>query len=188
MKKKITIAKSIIISLIMFGSVLAQADILTPIAVSDAASTVALKKEAQSVGPDLFTSSDYKPGLLHHMVLFRYKADVTQVQKEQVKQKFLDLANLCVRDGDRYITSIETGVQNSGEGADQGLEQGFIVTLRSRGDRNFYVGGPIIDTSTPDLQKANSAYFDPHHQAFKAFVGPLLDGVIVFDMTIQDRQ
>jgi hypothetical protein len=32
-----------------------------------------------------------------------------------------------------YITSIETGLQSSGEGADQGFEQIFLVTFKSEG-------------------------------------------------------
>jgi hypothetical protein len=35
--------------------------------------------------------------------------------------------------GQPYITSIETGLQNSGEGADQGFEQIFLVTFKSEG-------------------------------------------------------
>jgi hypothetical protein len=75
--------------------------------------------------------------------------------------------------------SIESGKANSKEGADQGMTQGFIVTFKNESDRDYYVGKPF------------SADFDPAHESFKQFVGPLLsvdangkiDGVYVFDFT-----
>lgn len=68
--------------------------------------------------------------------------------------------------------------ETSGEGADQGLEQGFIVTFNSEGDRNYYVGQPVV---------TDSGFYDPKHQAFKDFVGPLLASTaaaLVFDFTV----
>lgn len=136
-----------------------------------------LKQELAQVGVDQFTSSRYKPGTVRHIVLFRYAAHVTQEQKDEAKRKFMALQTLCKRDGHKYIVSIDTGGEISGEGADQGLEQGFIVTFRSQGDRNFYVGQPVV---------TDSNFYDPHHQAFKDFVGPLLDqnGALVFDFAV----
>ena len=54
-------------------------------------------------------------------------------------------------------------------------EQGFVVTFASAGDRNYYVGEPVI---------SDSRFIDPVHADFKAFVGPLLapGGVLVFDV------
>jgi hypothetical protein len=112
-------------------------------------------------------------------VLFRYAETVTAEQRLEAKRRFLTLQSECVRDGHPYIVSIETGAQSSGEGADQGLEQGFIVTFASEGDRNFYVGRPIV---------RDAAYFDGAHQTYKDFVGPLLapGGVVVFDFVVED--
>ena len=123
-------------------------------------------------------SPHYKTGLIRHIVLFRYKDSVTAPQKREVIKRFLALKYLARRDGEPYIVSIDTGKQNSGEGASQGLEQGFIVTFKSQGDRNYYVGTPVV---------TNPAYFDPAHQKFKNFVGPLLDknGALVFDYKIE---
>lgn len=136
-----------------------------------------LKQELAQVGVEQFTASDYKPGTVRHIVLFRYASTVTQEQKDEAKRRFLQLQSLCVRNGHKYIVSIETGGEISGEGADQGLEQGFIVTFRSQGDRNYYVGQPVV---------TDASYYDPHHQAFKDFVGPLLDqnGALVFDFSV----
>lgn len=52
---------------------------------------------------------------------------------------------------------------------------GYIVTFSSVADRDYFVGRPFHYP------------YDPHHDAFKQFVGPLLDkedGVIVFDFTV----
>lgn len=127
-----------------------------------------------SIPEETFTSSHYKAGLVRHIVLFRYASNVTAFQKNQIKARFLNLKNTCLRNGRPYIVSIEAGSQNSFEQADQGLEQGFIVTFNSQGDRNYYVGHPVV---------ADEKLVDPAHDAFKKIVGPLLDnnGVIVFD-------
>jgi len=139
-----------------------------------------LKSELAQVGIAQFTDHDYKPGTIKHIVLFRYLDTVTQEQKDEVKRRFLALQKLATREGKPYIVSIATGLQNSGEGVDQDLEQGFIVTLRSEGDRNFYVGQPLIN---------DSHFYDAAHQDFKNFVGPLLHqdplGVLVFDFKIE---
>lgn len=136
-----------------------------------------LNQELEDVGVVRFTASDYKPGVVRHIVLFRYVKSATPAQIAEVKSRFLALRTLARRDGKNYILSIETGSEISGEGADQGLEQGFIVTFRSQGDRNYYVGQPVV---------TDSNFYDPAHQAFKDFVGPLLDqnGALVFDFAV----
>jgi hypothetical protein len=136
-----------------------------------------LKQELEQVGVERFTASDYKPGVIRHIVLFRYKVSVTNSGKAEAKNRFLTLKTLAKRDGQTYIVSIDTGDNISGENTDQGLEQGFIVTFRSQGDRNYYVGRPVV---------TNSNFYEPTHQAFKDFVGPLLDqnGALVFDFTV----
>jgi hypothetical protein len=136
-----------------------------------------LQQDLQTVGVQEFTSPDYKPGLIRHIVLFRHAPGVTDAQKEEAKTRFLALQDLCIRNGERYIISIDTGSNISGEGASQGLEQGFIVTFKSQGDRNYYVGQPVV---------MNPNHYESAHQAFKDFVGPLLDtnGSLVFDFAL----
>ncbi len=141
-----------------------------------------LRETADRIGAEKFTARNYHPGLIRHIVLFRYTDTVTPRQKEEVKARFLALKDLCRRSGKRYVVSIETGAQNSGEGVDQNLEQGFIVTFRSEGDRNFYVGKDIVK---------DERFIDPAHDEFKKFVGSLLHepvnptGVLVFDFTVE---
>jgi hypothetical protein len=127
-------------------------------------------------GAATFTARDYRPGLVRHVVLFRYRDDVTDQQKGDVQRRFRDLAASVRDDGARYILSVDAGSQRSGEGAGAGFEDGFVVSFASEGDRNYYVGTPVVD---------NPAHYDPAHAAFKKFVGPLLaesGGALVFDI------
>ncbi|UTL85631.1 Dabb family protein [Serratia marcescens] len=139
-----------------------------------------LSQQRQSIGSDVFTSSDYKPGLLKHIVLFKYKENVTQAQRDAVTSRFISLKRSMRPGADApYILSIVEGVQNSGEGMDGGFEQGFIVTFKSEGDRNYYVGKPLVDSEGD---------YDEAHDAFKQFVAPLLsddNGVLVFDFSLR---
>ncbi|WP_028032436.1 Dabb family protein [Chelativorans sp. J32] len=138
-----------------------------------------LDKEISEVGVSTFTGADYKPGLIRHIVLFRYKDGTTAEQRQEIRDQFMALAKKATRNGKPYIVSIESGAQNSGEGVSGGFEEGFIVTFSSEGDRNYYVGTPVV---------TEPKFFDPQHQKFKEFVGPYLadSGVLVFDMRITD--
>jgi hypothetical protein len=52
---------------------------------------------------------------------------------------------------------------------------GYISTFSSVADRNYFVGRPFYFP------------YDPYHDSFKQFVGPLLaatDGVFVFDFSV----
>ena len=132
----------------------------------------------KEIGSNAFTSHTYNPGNIKHIVIFKYKDSVTPKQKKDVIQRFLHLQK-SKRPGEKspYIVSIITGSQNSGEKASMGFEQAFIVTFCSEGDRNYYVGTPVV---------SDPAYYDRNHAEFKKFVAPLLadnNGVLVFDFT-----
>lgn len=130
--------------------------------------------------PSVITDPDYKSGIIRHIVLIRYKESVTDAQKQVATERFMNLANTARRNNEPYVISIETGHQNSLEHLDQNLQQAFIVTFKSEGDRNYYVGSPII---------TDPEYIDASHEDFKKFITPLLveDGVIVFDYRVSDR-
>lgn len=124
---------------------------------------------------DNFTAADYKPGTVQHIVLFAYRDSVSPKKIMEVRERFLALKHLSKRNGKPYILDIQAGAQNSGEGVAHGFQEGFIVSFRSEGDRNYYVGSPVV---------TDPRFFDPEHEKFKEFVGPLLaekDGVLVFD-------
>ncbi|NDF62396.1 MAG: Dabb family protein [Synechococcaceae bacterium WBB_3_034] len=80
--------------------------------------------------------------------------------------------------GDRYLIGIETGPQTSGEGADKGLNQGFIVTFKSEGDRNYYVGMPVVH---------DPAYYDQAHQEYKDFIKSFVSNALVFDFPVEHQ-
>lgn len=120
---------------------------------------------------------------VRHFVAFRFKAAVSAQQRAEVRRRFLELRRSArAADGKPYILAIEAGDADSPEGLDQGMTQGYLVTFRTRADRDYYVGRPKF---TP---------YDPAHDAFKAFVGPLLEadaagrpGVFVFDYSTGRR-
>ncbi|MGP2734209.1 Dabb family protein [Serratia bockelmannii] len=139
-----------------------------------------LSLKVKEIGEKKFTEGTYNPKILKHIVILKYKKSVTEKQKDVTKRRFLQLQK-SRRSGEKnpYILSIITGAQNSGEKANMGFEQAFIVTFRSEGDRNYYVGSPIVN---------NPAFFDKQHDAFKKFVGPLLvenNGALVFDFNVE---
>ena len=117
----------------------------------------------------------HRPGDLVHIVLFRLRDDATDADRREVDRRFRALAD-TERDGRRYIRRIRSGPQISPEGQGHGYQLGFVVEFDSEGDRNWYLGRPFV---------AEDADFDPEHDAFKQFVGPLLapeGGVLVFDL------
>ena len=139
--------------------------------------------EVRSTEAKKLTATNYKPGIVRHIVSFKFQPTVTQAQIDNVIQRFLQLKTEGLRYGRTYIKSIEVGSANSFEGADQGKQITFIVTFKSQGDRNYYVGQPLISENDTD-------YYDSAHLGFKRFVGPLLatpvvpEGVFVFDFTV----
>lgn len=136
-----------------------------------------LQQTVQTIGAEQFTNSDYNTGTIKHIVLFRFKPDVTQSQIKRIAEEFNNLQQHCRRDGKTYIQSIIYGEQMSGEGAGHGFDLGFIVTFESEGDRNFYVGEPLIN---------DPRFYDMAHHKFKKRITPLLEsqGALVFDFLV----
>ena len=123
------------------------------------------------------THPAYRPRIIRYFVSFKFKAGTSDQQIQNVKERFLALKQQCLRNGANYIKSIETGYANSFEGADDGMQIAFLVTFQSEGDRNYYVGQPLISDLQPE-------FFDAKHLEFKKMVGPLLEttgGAFVFD-------
>lgn len=135
----------------------------------------ALRQELADVGAEVFTSRGYLPQLVRHIVFFRYRPEVTAVERDEIARRFRALAATRRADGATYIVSIEAGLQASGEGAGQEFDLGVVVTFSSVGDRNYYVGSPVIE---------DARFFDGSHDEFKRYAAPSLDsaGVQVFDI------
>ena len=116
---------------------------------------------------------------IQHIVVFRYRADVTAETKADYAARFLALKDSAKRDGHPYIVSITGGKAISKEGFDQGLEQAFVVTFKNEADRNYFVGAPYSET------------MDPAHKALVQVVVPRiavddagkLAGIFVFDFS-----
>jgi len=138
--------------------------------------TEQLRAELEHVGVERFVASDYKPGRVRHIVLFRFKDTVSEIERAEVTQRFLAL-QYSLRQGKPYIVSIERGVQTSGESAGRDYQQAFLVTFRSEGDRNYYVGRPFVH---------DASCLDTQHDRFKDDVARFLapDGVVVFDYVV----
>ncbi|WGV98259.1 Dabb family protein [Vibrio sp. YMD68] len=132
------------------------------------------------------TTPNFEKGLIRHIVLFDLKDDVTDVEKQEIVNRFLALRK-STRDGKQYIHNIEAGSQNSSrEGQGKGYDLAFMVSFLSQSDLNYYVGTPAI---------SSAQFYDKNHQKFKEFVGPYLKveknpggkdkvGVLVFDYTV----
>ena len=120
-----------------------------------------------------------KPQRIEHLVLFKFKPDITPTEKQEVINRFMALKN-SLKNGKRYH-NVEYGFQNSKEGLTQGLEIGFRVTFSSEEDRDYYVGKPSLTLA---------GTYDQDHDDFKNFVGPYLDpnqGVLVFDYNSNEK-
>lgn len=139
-----------------------------------------LAQDNHLVGVARFTASDYEPGVVRHIVLVRFKPGVTAAQRQTIIQAYLDLQKQSLRNGKPYIQSIETGPQISGEGAGHGYEQAFITTFSSQGDRNYFIGTPVV---------TDAHYYEAAHATFKKIFKPLLakDGLVSFDFAAQSN-
>lgn len=137
-----------------------------------------LIQDKHKVDVATFVSPAYKPGLVRHIVLFRYRESITQQQLDEIQHLFLALKTTAQRQGHPYIRTIETGKQISGENTGHGMEQAFIVTFNSEGDRNYYVGTPVVK---------DPAYYDAAHADFKRHVAPYLSDILVFDYAVEAK-
>uniref|UniRef100_A0A914C2U2 Stress-response A/B barrel domain-containing protein n=1 Tax=Acrobeloides nanus TaxID=290746 RepID=A0A914C2U2_9BILA len=73
------------------------------------------------------TARTYNPGTIRHIVMFKYKDDITAAQKQNVITAFLTLKDNCKRNGTAYIRDIEYGFPSSKEGKDQNMEVAFFA-------------------------------------------------------------
>jgi hypothetical protein len=95
--------------------------------------------------------------LLRHVVLFQFKADVTPAQVQEVVDAFAALPKKI-----DAIREFEWGTDVSVENKAQGFTHGFVVTFRSKEDRDEYLP-------------------HPEHKKFVQLVGPRIENVLVFD-------
>lgn len=94
---------------------------------------------------------------LRHMVLFKFKAEVTPAQVQEVVEAFAALPKKI-----DVITDFESGTDVSVENKADGFTHGFLVTFKDEKGREIYLPHPA-------------------HQEFVKLVGPRIDKVLVFD-------
>jgi hypothetical protein len=90
--------------------------------------------------------------LLRHVVLFKFKDDVTKDQAEEVANAFAELPKKI-----KEIVDFEWGTDVSVENLSQGLTHGFLVTFHSEKDRDAYLPHPehkkFVDLAKPRIEK-----------------------------------
>lgn len=87
---------------------------------------------------------------IQHIVIFKYRDGVEASTKADIAQRFIGLKDIARREGQPYILSIVGGKAASKEGFDQGYEEAFILTFKTKSDRDYFVGKPYQDTMDPD--------------------------------------
>lgn len=95
--------------------------------------------------------------VLRHVVIFKFKPEVTAAQLDEVNRAFQNLKIAIPQ-----IQDFERGLNNSPEGKNQGFTHGYLLTFASEADRDAYLP-------------------HPDHKKFGALLGGKLDDVFVFD-------
>jgi hypothetical protein len=98
-----------------------------------------------------------KTRVLRHVVLFKYKPEVTPAQLDEINRAFQDLKRQIPE-----VRDFERGINNSPEGLDKGFTHGYLITFSSEEDRAAYLPHPA-------------------HKKFVELLGGKLDEPFVFD-------
>jgi len=98
--------------------------------------------------------------LLRHVVLFKFKSEVSKEQVDEVVKAFGALPSKI-----DAIADFEWGTDISVENKSEGLTHGFVVSFRNEKGRDEYLPHPA-------------------HQEFVKLVGPRIEKVLVFDFWV----
>lgn len=121
-------------------------------------STLAVVAFALFAGISMTQAAEKEPGkILRHVVLFKFKADVTEEQIGEVVEAFAALPEKI-----DAIKGFEWGTDVGVENKSEGFTHGFVVTFDSAEGRDAYLPHPA-------------------HKEFGKIVGGKLDKVLVFD-------
>lgn len=101
-----------------------------------------------------------KPQVLRHVVLFKFKLEVTKAEVDEVVTAFGQLPGKIPE-----IIGFEWGTDVSVENKSEGLTHGFVVTFKDEKGRDTYLPHPA-------------------HQEFVKIVGPRIEKVVVFDFWV----
>ncbi|KAK0112687.1 hypothetical protein ONS95_014426 [Cadophora gregata] len=103
--------------------------------------------------------------LITHIVLFKYKPDITWTDLEAHFDVFLQLPQKCLNeDGKPYMVSMRAGKNQSWEPFSKNLTHGFVLEFASQSDLDYYLTT------------------DPVHLAFSAAAKPLIEDSVVLDI------
>lgn len=102
-------------------------------------------------------TKEERPGLLRHVVAFKFKEEATQAQIDEVTKAFENLENEIP-----FIVDFEWGTNVSPEGLDKGFTHLFFMTFKTAADRDAYIPHPA-------------------HKAFVETLPPVLDEAFVID-------
>lgn len=94
---------------------------------------------------------------LRHIVLFKFKPEVTPAQLDEINRAFQDLKRHIPQ-----VKDFERGLNNSPEGLNNDFTHGYLVTFATEEDRAAYLP-------------------HPEHLKFVALLGGKLDEAFVFD-------
>lgn len=106
-------------------------------------------------------AAEAEPKLLRHMVLFKFKADATPEQVQELVAAFAALPGKISE-----IHAFEHGGDVSVENLADGFTHGFLVTFKSAKDRDTYLP-------------------HPEHQKFVELAKQRVDKALVFDYWAQ---
>lgn len=98
-----------------------------------------------------------KTPVLRHVVIFKYKPDVTPAQLDEINRAFQNL-KVAIPE----VRDFERGVNNSPEGLAKGFTHCYFVTFHSEADRDAYLPHPA-------------------HKQFVELIGGKLEEPFVFD-------
>lgn len=98
-----------------------------------------------------------KKPVLRHVVLFKYKPEVTAGQLDEINRAFQDLKRQIPE-----VRGFERGINNSPEGLAKGFTHGYLITFGSEADRDAYLPHPA-------------------HKKFVEMLGGKLEEPFVFD-------
>jgi hypothetical protein len=114
---------------------------------------------SQAQKTDLYELPDSieKPGVLRHVVLFKFKADTPGGTLRKIEKAFYSLPEKIPE-----IADFEWGLNNSPEGINKGFTHCFVLTFSSEEDRAVYLP-------------------HPDHKRFGEILDPWLEDVLVVD-------
>ncbi|GAB7353702.1 hypothetical protein MBLNU459_g4105t1 [Dothideomycetes sp. NU459] len=101
-----------------------------------------------------------------HIVLFKYRPDITWADFETHFEQFLSLKTKCInpKTGQPLIKSMKAGKNRSWESFSKGMTHGFVLEFESQDDLDYYITT------------------DPVHVQFSKDAGPLIEDSVVVDI------